>query len=133
MTPAAPIPQCYTFQQIAERLGISVSTVRRHLINEPGVLRLGGDVRKVTLVPEPVLARFYTRHTKAQYNLPHADHLPPAQRQVPTPKPRPRMAPLPLPSLGGRYFPGMRTSPKPQNPQLGAGPQGRKLLGAGRG
>lgn len=125
MTPA--IPQCYTFLEIAERLNVSVWTVRRLFVNEPGVLRFGGEVRKTTLVPEDVLQRVFTRYTKAQYNLPHADHLPPAHRKVPTPKPR--LAPLPLPNLGGRYIPGWRVTPKPQNPAVGKRPARSSICG----
>lgn len=132
MTPES-IPQCFTLQQVALRLGVSVWTVRRYLLSEPGIVRFGGEVRKTSLIPEPVLQRFMTRHTQSQYNLPHADNLPPAQRQVPSPKQRPRLAPLPLPNLGGRNLSGRRTAAKPQNPELGKGSQDRRLLGTGRG
>lgn len=130
--PTPPIPQCFTVKDVAKRLGVSVWTIRRYLLDEPGIVRVGGELRKMSLIPEPVLERFLTRHTKAQYNLPHADNLSPAQRQVPSQTQRPRLAPLPLPNLGGRYLPGRRTAPKPQNPELGKGPQNRRLLGTGR-
>jgi hypothetical protein len=54
----------YTVAELAEQWGVGVSTVRRRIKGEPGVLVLRGPGGKPTYrIPEPVARRIHLKYT----------------------------------------------------------------------
>lgn len=67
--PSAPVDQCLTVAEIAERLKLDPETVRRLFSHEPGVIvicipKKGRRVYRTLRIPEPVFRRVVTRFTQ---------------------------------------------------------------------
>lgn len=56
-----PLPEHFTLGEVAARLHIATSTVRKLFVGRPGVVRIPGPTRRRsrTLIPASVLADWY--------------------------------------------------------------------------